>query len=47
MSQNLCRLLEEAQTDEELIDTLIAISVVAKAMARKLQKEHQSKGESR
>ena len=31
-------------TDEELIDVLIAISVVAKRLARKLQKEQ--KGES-
>jgi hypothetical protein len=32
------------RTDEELIDTLIAISVVAKRLARKLQNEQ--KGES-
>lgn len=45
MAQNLCRLLDEAETSEELIDTLIAISVVARALARKLQKENHSKGE--
>lgn len=31
--------------DEELIDTLIAISVVAKRLAQKLRQEHMSKEE--
>lgn len=33
-------------TDEELIDTLIAISVVAKRLAQKLRQENTSKEEN-
>lgn len=36
----------ETQLDEELSDTLIAISVIAKRIAHKLQKKNQEGGKS-
>ena len=44
MQTEMRELLEDAKTDEELIDVLIAISVVSRMLARKLQTEKDKEG---